>query len=78
MLAETATKDISQEEKPEGFEASKQVAKRGGGVAGIARAALESETQKPVITPQNAIELNQSINQMIGTSARLSQQSTTK
>ena len=78
MLAETATKDISHEEKPEGFEASKQVAHRGGGVAGIARAALEHETQKPVITPQNARELNKPINQMIGASVKLSQQSTTK
>ena len=58
MLAEASTRDISKEEKPEGFEESRKVAKRGGNVAGTARKALEAETGKPVITSQNAAQLN--------------------
>ena len=58
MLAETSTKDISQKEQPEGFEESRQVAKRGGRVAHIARQALEAETGEPVVTSQNAVQLN--------------------
>ncbi len=58
MLAETSTKDISAAEKPEGFAESMKIAKRGGKVAGIARQALETETGAPVITSQNAAQLN--------------------
>lgn len=58
MLAETATKDISYEDEPYGFDENKQVAQRGGNVAGIARRALEQETKKSVITSKNARELN--------------------
>ena len=65
MLAETSTKDISQKEQPEGFEESRQVAKRGGRVAHIARQALEAETGEPVITSQNATQLNAMVTQMI-------------
>lgn len=50
MLAEASTTDISKTAKPQTFEENKQVAKRGGKVAGIARQALEAETGKPVIT----------------------------
>lgn len=69
MLAETSTKDISQKEQPEGFEESRQVAKRGGRVAHIARQALEAETGEPVITSQNAAQLNAVVTQMIETVA---------
>lgn len=69
MLAETSTKDISQKEQPEGFEESRQVAKRGGRVAHIARQALEAETGEPVITSQNATQLNAMVTQMIETVA---------
>lgn len=65
MLAETSTKDISQKEQQEGFEESRQVAKRGGRVAHIARQALEAETGEPVITSQNAAQLNAMVTQMI-------------
>ena len=64
MLAETSTKDISQKEQPEGFEESRQVAKRGGRVAHIARQALEAETGEPVITSKNAAQLNAVVTQM--------------
>lgn len=69
MLAETSTKDISQKEQPEGFEESRQVAKRGGRVAHIARQALEAETGETVITSQNAAQLNTVVTQMIETVA---------
>ena len=69
MLAEPSTKDISQKEQPEGFEESRQVAKRGGRVAHIARQALEAETGEPVITSQNAAQLNAMVTQMIETVA---------
>lgn len=65
MLAETSTKDISKKEQPEGFEESRQVAKRGGRVAHIARQALEAETGEPVITSKNAAQLNAVVTQMI-------------
>lgn len=56
MLAETSTTDISKAEQPETFEENRQVARRGGNVAGIARKALEAETGKPVVTTMNAID----------------------
>lgn len=69
MLAETSTKDISAAEKPEGFSESVNVAKRGGKVAQVARQALESETGTPVITSQNAAQLNQAVTELIEVSA---------
>lgn len=65
MLAETSTKDISQKEKPNGFDESRKVAKRGGNVASIARKALETETGEPVITSENATQLNQVVTNVI-------------
>lgn len=65
MLAETATKDISQQVRPETFEENRQVAKRGGRIAGNARRELEQEIGTPVITPKNAAQLNQVVTQMI-------------
>lgn len=58
MLAEASTKDISAKEKPEGFEANQNVARRGGNVASIARKSLEAETGESVITSKNAKQLN--------------------
>lgn len=65
MLAETATKEISKQVKPEGFEQSKNVAKRGGGIAGNAREAIEAETGQSVITSKKASELNTAVLGMI-------------
>jgi len=53
MLAETATTEISKKEEPKGLEPSKRVAYRGGRIAGNARKNIESETGKPVLTPEN-------------------------
>lgn len=62
MLAEAATKDITQITHPQGLEENKKVAKRGGNVAKIARETLENETGQPVITQQNAMDFAQLIN----------------
>ena len=65
MLAETSTKDISAAEKPDGFKESVKVAQQGGEVAGIARKALEARTGKPVVTSQNAVQLNAVVTDVI-------------
>jgi len=65
MPAETSTKDISRKEQPDGFEANRKVARRGGNVANIARQALEAETGESVITSQNAAQLHQVVADMI-------------
>ena len=65
MLAEASTRDISREERPVGFEESREVAKRGGGVAGTARKALEAETGKPVVTQKNASQLGTLVTRML-------------
>lgn len=56
MLAEAATKDITHITHPQGFEQNREVAKRGGNVAKVARESLELETGKPAITQQKAID----------------------
>ncbi|WP_439236094.1 BRO-N domain-containing protein [Lonepinella koalarum] len=61
MLAEAATKDITQITHPAGFEENKAVAQRGGNVAKVARESLEKETGTPVITQQNSIDFAQLI-----------------
>lgn len=65
MLAEASTKDISQKERPEGFEENRKVAHRGGNVANIARQALEEETGEPVITSKNAAQLNEVVTALL-------------
>lgn len=58
MLAETSTKDLSAQEKPEGMSENVKVARRGGKIAEIARSALESELGKSVISSENASLIN--------------------
>jgi DNA-damage-inducible protein D len=53
MLGEKVTTEISHNEKPETFEKSKKVARRGGGVAGKAREETEKELGRSVVTNQN-------------------------
>ena len=65
QLAEVATRELSQQEQPEGFEANKRVAQAGGSVAGNARRDLEQRLGRPVITSQNAMQLNHVVTQMI-------------
>lgn len=65
QLAEVATRELSQEEQPVGFDANKRVAQAGGSVAGNARRDLEKRLGRPVITSQNASQLNHVVTQMI-------------
>ncbi len=53
MLGERMTTEISQKEKPNTFDKSKDVANRGGKVAGNARIGAEKELGRPVSTKQN-------------------------
>ena len=69
QLAEVATRELSHQEQPEGFEANKRVAQAGGSVAGNARKDLEQRLGRPVITSQNAAQLNHVVTQMIEASA---------
>ena len=54
MLAEASTAEIHRTTNPEGFQASKQVAKQGGGVAKVARQQLEKELGHSVVSSLNA------------------------
>lgn len=65
MLAETATKDLSRKTQPETFEANRNVAKRGGTIAGNARRELEQELGESVITSKNAAQFNEVVTNMI-------------
>ena len=74
MLAETATKEISQSSEPTGFEQNKSVARRGGNIAGNARKELEKELGHSVITSQNAMQLNHVISAMVEASSNISEE----
>lgn len=78
MLAEASTTDISKTAKPQTVEENKQVAKRGGKVAGIARQALEAETGKPVITEKNAFDFQQLVIDIVEDAAELPENPTEK
>ena len=78
MLAEASTTDISKTAKPQTFEENKQVAKRGGKVAGIARQALEAETGKPVITEKNAFDFQQLVTDIVADAAELPEEKDSK
>lgn len=58
MLGERVTTEISQQEKPESFDENKNVAKRGGKVAGVARKETEKELGHSVISQDNYLDLN--------------------
>ena len=65
MLAETATKNISQTENPATFEENQSVARRGGRIAGNARKELEAEIGHSVISNQNAFQINSIVTNLI-------------
>ena len=65
MLAEATTTEISKTARPETFEDSKHVARRGGRIAGNARKEIEADTGKPVITAKNAIDFSRLIGNVI-------------
>lgn len=53
MLAEVSTTEISQKEEPDTFNKNRRIARRGGGVARVARKKIEKETGKKVVTRSN-------------------------
>ncbi len=57
MLAETSTTELSKEQKPKTLSENRNVARKGGSVAGVARKDLEKKLGKSVISPLNAKEL---------------------
>lgn len=56
MLGEKVTTEISATEKPETFNKNRQVAKRGGKVAGSAREATEKELGRSVVSKNNFLQ----------------------
>ncbi len=57
MLAETSTTELSKEQKPKTLSENRNVAKKGGSVAGVARKDLEKKLGKSVISHLNAKEI---------------------
>lgn len=61
QLGEASTTEITKTEHPKGFEANKNVSKRGGKIAGDARKQLEKETRKKVLSHDNYLPKNSKI-----------------
>ena len=61
MLAEATTTELTKVTNPKGLDENKQVAKRGGNIAGEARKSIEKETGQAVITSKNAIDFSKLI-----------------
>ncbi len=57
MLAETSTAELSKERKPKTLNENKNIARKGGSVAGVARKDLEKKLGKSVISSIDAKEL---------------------
>jgi dihydroorotase len=58
MLAEVTTTNISISKEPSSFEQSKEIAKEGGDVAGIAKVEFEKRTGKRAVSAINAKNKN--------------------
>jgi len=57
MLAEATTTEFSKDESPETFEESREVATKGGTVAGNTRRDIEMKLGKKIISPKNSREI---------------------
>lgn len=71
MLAEATTTELSKTSKPSTFSENRQVAQTGGSIAGNTRKEIEERTGKPVISPQNAAQLNRIVTDMIEGAAEI-------
>ena len=58
MLAEATTTELTKAKNPIGLEENKKTACEGGKIAGRAKAEIEQSTGRPVITADNAQQLN--------------------
>jgi hypothetical protein len=65
MLAEATTTELAKVHDAQGLSENKEVAKRGGKVAGDARKTIEADTGQPVITQKNAVDFSQLISNVI-------------
>ena len=65
MLAEATTTQFSKDRKPMTFQENLAVAKAGGQVAGRTRKDIESQSNMPIISPKNAVQLNQVITDLL-------------
>lgn len=65
MLAEATTTELTKTRNPQGLAENQDVARRGGRVAGDARKTIEKESGRPVITSENAAQLNTVVVTMI-------------
>ena len=65
MLAEATTTEISKTTTPQTFAENKEVARRGGRIAGNARKDIESDTGRPVITSKNAVDFGKLISDVL-------------
>ena len=65
MLAEATTTELTKTENPQGLEENIAVAQAGGEVAGDARRSIEARTGRPVITGENAVQLNAVVTNLI-------------
>ena len=56
MLAEATTTELTKTSNPQGLRENKQVAQRGGAIAGNTRKEIEQQTAHSVITSKNAMD----------------------
>lgn len=78
MLAEATTTELSKTTKPATFSENRQVTQTGGAIAGNTRREIEATTGKPVISPQNAAQLNRVVADMIEETAEIYENSAAK
>jgi hypothetical protein len=65
MLAEATTTTLSKKQEPQTLNENVKVARQGGGIAGDTRKAIEAAAGEPVTTPDNAVQLNKLLADMI-------------
>ena len=70
MLAEATTTELAKEHDAQGLTENRQVARRGGKVAGDARKAIEADTGKSVITQKNAVDFTKILGTIIETDSQ--------
>lgn len=61
MLAEATATELSKNIEPKNFDENREVAIKGGSIAGNARKEIESTTGKPVLTQKNAVDFTKVI-----------------
>lgn len=65
MLAEASTTELTKAQNPQKLDEHLEIAQAGGKIAGTARVQIEEQTGKPVITSDNAVQLNRVVTELI-------------